>query len=711
MAFTSPRDYLSLYVEATGVSEVPPVFHLFAGLSTLAAAVADRVWFQRDATGKRLYPNLYIFLIGPSGSGKEYAITNAAKLINEIPDTGLFMSTGITKQYIIDELDKKHHSHTPHILYLVTEELGMSVHSKEVGRDLIKFMTGNYIPSGLPIQEGTRTHGGKTVPPNACVTGDTEILTTSGWIRFDNLEGTSVETLQWNPQNAQLTWHTCPIVKLAFNGKLLGWKEELYDGIFTPDHTIPVFAGRGRRYIRARKAGTLSSLQEWQTPISGFATGGATHCPDFLRLIAAIQADGHIYKSLRITSFGLSKQRKIDRLHRLCYKLGVSIEERAPQHTRQFIIRGPLVQWCNGLLMREGIKQFGAWLLDFTVETWEAFLDELVWWDGHESRSGGTRNGYSSRLHQNVCWVQTLAHLTGRSCYVTKRPSAWYLTIRETSRTTIYQKQHTSQLHNGYVYCLKTNTGYFLARRNNTIFITGNCLNWLAGTTDDWLVEAVEKSAVMGGFFARVLSVRGRRSGDVRYAEIQYPPNYQEMRDALRLRLDTYAKMKACFVKTNAAAAYYKDWYESHEKRPSPTDQLMEAAFNRTDEMVHRLALLLKLSSMEDIPGYFTEVPVDVVYFQQAIQMWNEVLQGVPETLKQAAATRESSDVNLVGALLQRVKKLDHSNLLRRVSHYGMNADRVQRALRELEGRQDVRLDVEAVGHGKTKRIYVWVGG
>jgi len=78
---------------------------------------------------------------------------------------------------------------------------------------------------------------------------------------------------------------------------------------------------------------------------------------------------------------------------------------------------------------------------------------------------------------------------------------------------------------------------------------------------------------------------------------------------------------------------------------------------------------------------------------------------------KRAAATRESDDVDVVAGLIQRHKKMDHSTLLRRTSNHGMNADRTVRALRDCEGRGDVKLDVEATSHGKTKRVYIWIGG
>lgn len=400
-------DFISRYLYHTGKTEVPPDFHRFACLSLLAASLGDRCWFIRDDAGGKIYPNLYVFLIGPSGSGKEKAIHTAARLAAAIPEFGLFASTGITKQFLIDHLTRPASEMRPdeptNLMYLVTEELSMSIPSKELGNDLIKFMTGHYVKSGIPMNEGTRMHGQKRL------------------------------------------------------------------------------------------------------------------------------------------------------------------------------------------------------------------VDPMM--------------------------------------------------------------------------------------------------NWLAGTTDEWLTSAVEEDAIMGGFFARVLSVRGKRDGSVRYAEMVYPPDREKVKRHLLLRLEAYTKLRAEFVKTPEAKAYYTDWYESHDKRPSPTDPVMEAAFNRTDEMVHRLAMLIRLSLLDDVPGYPCTVPVDVAQFKEAIDLWASIMLNVPETLKRASATRDSSEVTNVADLIRRCGSIDHSTLLKRASNRGMNATQVKRAVSELEERGEIlKPTFEPSSHGKTKRMYTWAG-
>ena len=83
----------------------------------------------------------------------------------------------------------------------------------------------------------------------------------------------------------------------------------------------------------------------------------------------------------------------------------------------------------------------------------------------------------------------------------------------------------------------------------------------------------------------------------------------------------------------------------------------------------------------------------------------------VPETLKRAAATRDSAEVETVSELIRRMKQVDHSTLLKRASNRGLNAAQVKRAVSELYERGEIaKPTYEPAGHGKTKLTYQWGG-
>lgn len=63
------NDWLTSYVEYTRSSESPTSYHIWSGLSTIAAALQRKCFFHWGHT--TIYPNQYIILVGPSGAARK----------------------------------------------------------------------------------------------------------------------------------------------------------------------------------------------------------------------------------------------------------------------------------------------------------------------------------------------------------------------------------------------------------------------------------------------------------------------------------------------------------------------------------------------------------------------------------------------------------------------------------------------------------------
>ena len=161
---TEKTNFLDLYMHHIGLSEVPPRYHLWSALSVMAACLGDRAWVQ-VTPAKRVYPNLYVFLIGPSGGGKGQAIDTAMGLLKGLTAVDVYAGMA-TKQAFIDYLAKSGVKdetgvtvvHRP-CCYFVTEELAMAVRPGELAHDLLTLMTGLFMRPTYPITEGTRGKG------------------------------------------------------------------------------------------------------------------------------------------------------------------------------------------------------------------------------------------------------------------------------------------------------------------------------------------------------------------------------------------------------------------------------------------------------------------------------------------------------------------------------------------------------------------------
>jgi hypothetical protein len=92
--------WIDRFVEHTDNLESPLLFRKWAGIFTIAAAMEMRTWLQ---TSSPLYPNLYVFIVGNPGVGKNRIIRVAKRYMNEIPEFH-FAPTSLTGAALVDTL-------------------------------------------------------------------------------------------------------------------------------------------------------------------------------------------------------------------------------------------------------------------------------------------------------------------------------------------------------------------------------------------------------------------------------------------------------------------------------------------------------------------------------------------------------------------------------------------------------------------------------
>lgn len=165
------RNILQLYTHHVGTSEVPPEFPLWSAISLIAACVSDRVWFSKFKSSK-LHPNLYTFLLGPSGCGKGESVGMALKYVENLPIIGTYVGN-TTAQFMLKHLgrtsvDDYGNEVSNSKLFLVTEELAMSVGSGPQAEDFVRHMTGLYKGGEYMFEKGTVT-GGHTKIKGHCL--------------------------------------------------------------------------------------------------------------------------------------------------------------------------------------------------------------------------------------------------------------------------------------------------------------------------------------------------------------------------------------------------------------------------------------------------------------------------------------------------------------------------------------------------------------
>ena len=309
-----------------------------------------------------------------------------------------------------------------------------------------------------------------------CVPRGTEILTENGWIPIESWHGNE-KIAQWKP-NGDIVFAYAAAHDDFVDEEICYFNNGTVTGAFTKGHTIPYFTKNN--VFKTCKAGDMRHCTT--IPLTGRFLNHKYQPALQTRLLVAIQADGHWVldkRQGRCLMFGFMKSRKIDRLVKHLNGLGIP-------HTKSTTRDGVTkikIKWrdCPDWL-NPSFKIFGHWLIEHNPEI---FFEELIHWDGWEEKNS-KGFAYCSCEKQNADWVQIMGTLSNRRVSINKRERG-NVNWRPSYRVFISSKETTSSIHKhhwkiekyeGLVYCPITLTGYWIARFDNKVIITGNTGRW-----------------------------------------------------------------------------------------------------------------------------------------------------------------------------------------------------------------------------------------
>lgn len=238
--------------------------------------------------------------------------------------------------------------------------------------------------------------------------------------------------------------------------------------------------------------------------------------------------------------------------------------------------------------------------------------------------------------------------------------------------------------------------------RGTTISIEGQCANWLAGTNEGWLIRSVPKDAIEGGFWARVMGVRGARDYNNRYSSPIFPEDYEEVRIHIQERIYWLSELDGIFGLSDEAKVFQDAWYMG---RPKPSSRDDEPAWNRADEMIQKFALLLALCEWNPLAGEECPWMVEARHLEEAVELYESVINEAPAISRLASATTNSKQVDDVREILLRAGEMDRSTLMKRAANKGLNKYDLDKALATLMDEESIEVSLTPSGKG---RIYTW---
>lgn len=339
-------------------------------------------------------------------------------------------------------------------------------------------------------------YGTSEVWAHNCVTGDHEVRTPDGWMRFDALKP-GVKVLQWCPKTQDLTYVLPTLVENEYEGELLSYDSLFHKGVYTPNHRIYFRTPYSKDWqVETAEQFSNRGPNSAKIPVSGFLR--TDNKPIELsavesRLTEMVRADAHISASRNRVRIRLKKQRKIDRAKSLLEQAGWGFKSYSYREATTIELdNNDRLEYIISLLGRGKEKKLGQWVLQLPTLSRLAWLDELQYWDGTRTnqapRGGGDKAAtlIVSSKKEDVYWLSEMAIQTGMnatSSYnkVNNRGFSrtdgliHKLTIRDRhSVKTLYTPERVK--YEGKVYCVNVPTGAFLIRRKGITWVTGNSM-------------------------------------------------------------------------------------------------------------------------------------------------------------------------------------------------------------------------------------------
>lgn len=166
-------DWISGYLELTEGLPTPAVYRLWSGIFAIASCMERRCWLE-TAFGQT-FPNLFILLAAPSGTGKSPSIKPARKLLYNSKTT-MLAPDDMTKAAFIDEMAEhsrrvlyKGQTIVYHPLCIMISELGTLINAHDL--EFFSVLSDMFDNKDTPHRSRRRGHNaGKAIElPNPCV--------------------------------------------------------------------------------------------------------------------------------------------------------------------------------------------------------------------------------------------------------------------------------------------------------------------------------------------------------------------------------------------------------------------------------------------------------------------------------------------------------------------------------------------------------------
>ena len=431
-------------------------------------------------------------LVAGTGAGKTVC---AAHLLREADRKGSYALFLVDRVSLVDQSSETFDS------YGIRHGVLQGIHQRYAPRENVQ------VCSIQTLARRTLPRAPSLIVYDECFPGDVEVLTSQGFIRFDELHGEE-RFAQYDMASEAISFtQATRMVRRPAAGDVRRIKSDRrIDLTLTAGHELVVETktlGRHKVQVANFRAG------DKRMPVAGFAAGPDAVLTPTERFMIAYQADGSLHHQRAdggaVAAFSFSKQRKIDAFLEIVDRAGFRFTEVAPQSNgalnakprRRFMVSLPFVPtkrvWeCLDLSALSAAKA-------------AAVITEANRWDGHVQKQRATLWQLTTTCRATADFYQAICALAGMRATlrhsVDDRSAAfsdcYRLNIVTDTRHIGCQKLKAEPVeYEGDVFCVTVPTGCIVVRHNGKTIIVGNCHAQYRSTLD--YIAANPQAVVVG---------------------------------------------------------------------------------------------------------------------------------------------------------------------------------------------------------------------
>lgn len=208
-------------------------------------------------------------------------------------------------------------------------------------------------------------------------------------------------------------------------------------------------------------------------------------------------------------------------------------------------------------------------------------------------------------------------------------------------------------------------------------------INWISGTTIQWLNESVPRSAIESGFLARTIPIECEYDTTKRVPRPIFPPDILEKREWLKKQIRRYIELQGRFEISNLAWETHDSWYNT---RTAPRDTALLPSWRRADDLCLKLAMILCVMSGKD------DLRVTQKIMARAIELTEEAQQSLPSLIKHASASTITKNLEIVHQFIASaaMRGIQRSILTKKCYNRGIDAKELEKHLGALVEARDI---------------------